>query len=842
MNKNLFNKALPHLVAIFIFLIISVIYCLPVFQGLVVNQHDMLGTRGMAQQSVEFYEKYGHLPLWTNSMYSGMPAFQILIGSKYNIGLGWLHHLFTLYLPYPAGLFFLSCLCFYILSQVLRLKSWIGILGALAYGFASYNAIIMAVGHITKFATMAYAPAVLAGIILLIQRKYILGFAVTLLFSTLFFGQNHVQTVFYYMILILCLGIGFLIKTIQTKDYTHFLKTSALTIISFAIAACSFAVILMPTNEYAKETMRGGRSELAKDVDKENRSEGGLDKDYAFRWSYGKEETLTFILPNYFGSSNNPTEFGENSHVIAALQESRLPQDVANYFYSRMSPYWGSQPNTSGPVYFGAIICMLAIAGLFFIPKKYLCWLIPGTLIPIILAWGSNFAAVNYFLFDNVPFMNKFRAPSMALMVPQLTFALLASLALQHLLYSHLDKAAYLKKLKFAGISFGALLFLLVAVYVGGSFRSEVDSINKQTLTSQLTQMMSQGNALTPQATSQATSITDSLYTALSKDRKEMYGSDLFRLFIYSLLAAFVIWLAYRQKIKPVVAVGLLTALSFIDLISVDTRYLSKDDYVSEDEYLQGFIPTAADLQIKKDTGYYRVVDQTMGNPFDGNARASYFHNSLGGYSPAKLGLYQDLVDHQLSKGNMEVFNMLNAKYFISNDPSTNRPVAQLNPAAYGHAWFVKGIRFVNNADAEMQALDSLPLRDSAVADIREQAKITAPQFDSAATITLIKNMNDEITYQSRSAGNQFAVFSEVYYPYGWKAYVDGNEVPIARVNYLLRGINIPSGDHTIRFEFKPASYQRGMYISLVGGVVSLLILLVCGFLLFRKWRKDRQA
>ncbi len=838
MNKNLLNKALPHLVAFLIFLLISVIYCLPVFQGLVVNQHDMLGTRGMAQQSLEFQEKFGHLPLWTNSMYGGMPAFQILIGSKYNIGVGWFHNLFTCFLPYPAGLFFLSCICFYILSQVLRLKPWIGILGALAYGFASYNAIIMVVGHITKFATMGYAPAVLAGIILLMQRRYILGFALTVLFSTLFFGQNHVQAVFYYMILVLCLGIGFLIKTIQTKDYSHFFKTTALTLVSFAIAACSFAIILLPTKEYAKETMRGGRSELTIGQDKENKSEGGLDKDYAFRWSYGKEETLTFILPNYFGSSNNPSEIGEDSHVIQSLQESQLPQEVVNYFYSRMSPYWGSQPGTSGPVYFGAIICMLVVAGLFFVPKKYLCWLIPGTIIPIILAWGSNFAAVNYFLFDNVPYLNKFRAPSMALMVPQLSFAIIASLALQQFFYGNIDKTVFLKKLKYASISFAALLFILVAVYVGASFKNEADAVNKQTFTSQLTQMMSQGGAPTPQMTNQATSITDSLYASLAKDRKEMFGSDLLRLFIYVILAAFVLWLGYKKKIKPVVAGGLLTALTFIDLISVDNRYLSKDDYVSEDEYLQGFIPTNADLQIKQDTGYFRVVDQSMGNPFDGNARASYFHNSLGGYSPAKLGLYQDLIDHQLSKGNMGVFNMLNAKYFIKNDPATNQPVAQVNPGVFGPAWFVKGVRFVNNADEEMLALDSLPLRDSAVADKREQEKITAPQYDSAASIRFVKNLNDEIVYQTSAASNQFAVFSEIYYPYGWKAFVDGKETPIAKVNYVLRGINVPAGNHTIRFVFEPASYQRGMTISLAGGIISLLILLVCGFLLFRKWRR----
>ena len=625
MNKNLLNKAMPHLVAFLIFLIVSAVYCMPVFQGLVVNQHDMLGTRGMAQQSIEFQEKFGHLPLWTNSMYSGMPAYQILIGSKYNISLAWFHHLFTFFLPYPAGLFFLSCICFYILSQVLRLKPWVGILGSLAYAFASYSAIIMAVGHITKFATMGYAPAVLAGIILLMQRRYIAGFALTLLFTTLFFNQNHVQAVFYFMVLILCLAITFLIKTVQTKDYKHFFKTAALTIVAFAISACSFAVIMLPTNEYAKETMRGGRSELTLDQQKENKSKGGLDKDYAFRWSYGIEETLTFALPNFSGSSNDPSELGENSHVVDALRESGLPQDAINYFYSRMSPYWGSQPSTAGPVYFGAIICLLFIAGLFFVPKKYLCWIIPGTIITMILAWGSNLPAINYFLFDHVPYLNKFRAPSMAMMVPQLTFAIVASLAAQQIFYGNLDKALLLKKLKFAAIGFAALLFILLALYVGSSFKNETDELNKQNITQQLTQMMSQGQAPTAQMNSQASSIATNLINALAKDRQGMYGNDLLRLFLYALLGGLLIWLGSRKKLKPSVAIGLLTAISFIDLITVDNRYLNKSHYVSEDEYLQGFIPTAADLQIKQDTGYYRVVDQTMGNPFDGNRKGILF-------------------------------------------------------------------------------------------------------------------------------------------------------------------------------------------------------------------------
>ncbi|MEO7769166.1 MAG: hypothetical protein ABIS01_17170, partial [Ferruginibacter sp.] len=341
MKNFKFKNILPHVIAVAIFLLIAVVYCLPVFQGMVVYQHDMLGTKGMTQQSIEFYEKYGTYPLWTNSMFGGMPTFQILFGGKYNIGIGWMNNLFTLFLPSPASLFFLSCICFYILTQVLRLKPWIGILGALAYSFASYNAIITMVGHVTKFATMGYAPLVVAGVILLMQRKYIWGFALTLISSTMFFNQNHVQVVYYFMLLFICLGVTFLIRIFQTKDFKHLLIAGTLALIAVAIGACSFAVILLPTTEYAKETMRGARTELKQSDEKENLSEGGLKKDYAFQWSYGKGETFTFILPGYSGGSNDPAEFGENSKVITALQESGLPNEGINYFYRFMSPYWG---------------------------------------------------------------------------------------------------------------------------------------------------------------------------------------------------------------------------------------------------------------------------------------------------------------------------------------------------------------------------------------------------------------------------------------------------------------------------------------------------------------------
>ena len=837
MKNTMFKNALPHASAVLIFLIITVAYCLPVFQGMVVNQHDMLGTRGMTQQSIEFFEKYGSYPLWTNSMFGGMPTFQILIAAKYNIGSLGLHQLFTLFLPSPASLFFLSCICFYILTQVVKLKPWVGIIGSVAYAFASYNAIISMVGHVTKFATMGYAPLVLAGVLLLMQRKYILGFAITLISTTLFFNQNHVQIVYYFMLLFVFLGIAFLIQTLQSKDYKHFFQTAILAIVAVAISACSFAILLLPTKEYADETMRGGKSELTIGVKKENLSKGGLKKDYAFMWSYGKQETFTFILPNYAGSSNDPSEFGENSKIITAFQESGLPNDAVNYFYRYMSPYWGDQPNTAGPVYFGAIICMLFIAGLFFVSRKYLSWLIPATIIGVILAWGSNFSAINYFLFDHLPALNKFRAPSMALVLPQFTFAFIASLALQEIFYGNLESAKLFKKLRYAAISCGAVLVLLMAVYFTTSFSNERTKDTKQAITEQLAQSMSQGKQPTQEMLNQASTISSTLIKALVEDRKGLFGSDLIRLIILLVLGGTIIWLGIKNKINSTLAIIFLTFISFIDLITVSSRYLNKSKFTTPDEYLSVFTPTAADNQIKLDTGYYRVFDQAGGDPFQ-DSRTSYFHNSIGGYSPAKLGLYNDLIEHQLGKGNIEVFNMLNTKYFIVSGPN-NQPVAQINQLANGPAWFVKAIKYVNSADEEMLALDSLHSKDTVVIDKREQQKVTiSPIFDSSASIKLVKNLNDEIIYQSNASTNQFAVFSEIYYPKGWKAYVDDKETPIVKVDYAFRGVNLPAGNHTIKFEFAPSSYTLGNTLNLAAGIISILSLLICGILLWMQRKK----
>lgn len=849
MKHPLWQRFLPHLVAIAIFFIVSCIYCLPSLQGLVVEQHDVQGWKGMAQQSFEFKEKYGHFPLWSNSLFSGMPATQIALESKYNITLAQLHHVFTLFLPQPASLFFLACIGFYILTLSLRLKNWVGIFGSLGYAFASYNAVITAVGHTTKFASMGYMPAVIAGLIILSQRKYLLGFITTLTFSTLIFYQNHIQIVYYTLLVALCLGVAFAIRSYREKDLAHFGKSAGLALVAAILGVLSYAVMLLPTYDYTKETMRGGRSELTIGGDASNKTKGGLDKDYAFNWSYGITETFTVIIPRIFGGSN-PTvvngeqvsEFDDETKVAEVLAErTGMGEEQAQQFAKQMPAYWGPQPNTSGTVYFGAVVAVAFIFGLVFYKGWHKGWILAATLLGIFLAWGKHLAFFNYFLFDYLPLYNKFRAPSMALVIPQLTVPLLAALGLQSLLYAENLKERFEKKFRTALYVIGGLALVMVILYFGLSFQGPNDAAIKQNLSQSMLQQMSQSQQQIPQMEQQANEFGASIVNALKDDRKGLFLSDLIRSLVFMAIGLAIILLAVRKKLQVQYALIGLAVISFIDLIGVDLRYLSKRNYVDEEQFLSSLNATPADLQIKKDTGYYRVFDQTdaANGPFM-SSRASYHHNSVGGYHPAKLALYDDLIKHQLVKGNMQVFNMLNTKYFIGTNPQTGQPMVEQNPGALGPAWLVRSLRFVNTADEEMLALDNFTASDTAIINKKEQSKIPfQPVFDSAASIKLVENINDKIVYQFNAKGNQFAVFSEVYYPRGWKAFIDGKETEIVKVNYLLRGLAIPAGTHTIEFRFKPAAYALGDTISLIVGIISILLVV---FGIYREYRTYKEG
>lgn len=845
MKQFNFKALLPHLIAIVVFLVIAVVYCKPALEGKVLNQHDTQGWKGMAQQSFEVREKTGHFPLWTNSMFSGMPAFQIAMEPNTNVGkvLATFNDVLSLWLPQPVSFFFLACICFYILGLVMGMRPLAAMLGALAYAYASYDPVIISVGHNTKMISMAYAPAVLGGIILLFNRKYITGFAVTAVFASLLIAQSHLQIVYYTLLIAVFLTIAFLVRSFKDGKVMDAVKGSVLALLAGIIGLGSCAVVILPTYDYSKDTMRGGISQLTLDKDKDhstNKTKGGLDKDYALRWSFGKMETFTLMVPGLYGGSN-----GGNEHTSSALTDVGLPEENALGMTNGYS-YWGnmSSPNetTSGPAYIGAVICFLFIIGLFYVKSWHKWWIIAASIMGILLAWGSSFQAFNYFMLDHLPFYGKFRAPSMAMVIPQLCMPLLASLTLNKLIAEENDWAAAWKKIRYGLMATGGVLLLLAAFYFTADYTSKADSGLKDNIKQNVLQQVPPGQQPPPEALAQADETGKNIIKALREDRKKLAGSDLLRSIILIALAAGLVFLFVRRKLNALVlSIGLI-GLTAYDLLGVDTKYLSYSSYQEAEEVAGTFTPTAADQQILKDPDHanFRVFNQSPN--FSQESLTSYHHNSIGGYSPAKLGLYQDLIEHQLFKGNMQVFNMLNTKYFIS-EQGNGQAIAQMNPMAYGNCWLVKGIKYVNSPNEEMLALDSTNLKDTAVVSKEFQHLVAQPlQYDSAAYIKVKERTNDDITYDFKAATPQFAVFSEIYYNRGWDAYIDGKKTDYAKVNYVLRGLYIPAGTHSIEFKFYPQSYYTGRTITIWCTILIYLSILAAIAWYFRKQKDEKTA
>lgn len=837
MNSVFLKKLLPHIIAIVVFVIIAAIYCQPSLQGKVLNQHDIQGWKGMAQQSFEFKEKYGHMPYWTNSMFSGMPAYQTAFETSTKLSINYLHILFTLNLPKPVNYFFLACIMAYFLFIVLKINPWIGIMGGVAYAYSTFDPIIVAVGHDTQMICIAYAPAVLGGLVLIFQKRYLIGTVLLALFAALMLSYSHVQIAYYTLITSLAVGIAFAVHYFRLGESKHVLKTAALALLAGGIALGVNTVGIWPTNEYAKETMRGGRSELSDTTNPSNKSKGGLDKDYAFQYSYGINETLTLLVPGIFGGGSGGSEIKSGDSKFAErMSEVGMPEENALQ-YANAYAYWGGQElGTSGPVYLGAVICFLFIAGMVFL-KNWLKWgLAAACLFGIILSWGKHLEGINYFLFDHLPLYNKFRATTMALVIPQLGFVVVACMTVNDIFFGTWKKEELWKKFRLAGIITLGIFVLLAIMYISFDYSGANDAALKQNFASGLLQQQSQGQQPTPQMQQQAETMASSFIRGLQQDRQSLFGKDLLRSFFFVLLAAASIGLYLKNKLQSALALWAVIILSSIDLLGVGRRYLNNENFVEPSDFESTFIPSQADNQIKADPDkYFRVFDQTAGAPFS-DSRASYHHNSIGGYSPAKLALYQDIIERQLSRGNMNVFNMLNAKYFIVANPETRQPEARLNKDALGNAWFVKGIQFARNADEEMNVLNTLKPKDSAVIDARYKNIFSAqPSFDSTATIKLIENLNDKISYRSSARSNQFAVFSEVYYPFGWDAYIDGKKTAYCRVDYVLRGMPIPAGNHTIEFRFEPRSVILGDKLTSWFTILMYLMLVVALVFEFRK-------
>jgi hypothetical protein len=833
----LLKKALPHIIAIAVFLIVAVVYCRPALEGKVVGQTDVEQWKAMAHQSYEYKEKYGHFPLWTEGAFSGMPGYTIAIDGQTAVSYGWLLKIMKLGLPEPISFFFLACVCFYILMAVLGVNPWIGGMAALAYAYSSYDPVIIVTGHVTKMEAICLAPGVIAGLLLLFRRHYLWGTGLLAFFFAAQIGTQHLQIVYYTVMCMGLLTLFYAIYSIREGKIKEMAIGVALAIVGAGIGYGTSVGATLPLQEYTKETMRGGRTVLSA-ANNNMEGKGGLSKDYAFGWSYGIGETLTLAVPDiYGGGAGAHAEIGDNSKLADKLaQELNVPEDTGLQFANNYA-YWGDQPFTMGTVYIGAVVCFLCLFGLVILKGWPKWWLLATIILGIVLAWGKNFSAFNYFLFDHFPLYNKFRAPSTALFLPQLAAPILMALGLNQLLNSKEEPALLWKKFKMAAYLTGGLLVLLIGFYFTASYQSANDGQLKEKFMQYKLQQLSQARQAGPDAQQQAMGTANGLMKALEQDRQSIAGADLLRTIILIAIAAALLGLYLKKKIKPVILLAALTVLSTYDLLAVSARYLSSDSFMDPADFQSSLNPTPADQQIMSDPDKnFRVVDESSQQPFWESARASNFFNSLGGYSAGKLGLYQDLIDNQLSKGNMQAFDMLNAKYFIQPDQRTGQPVAHLNPGAFGPCWLVKTIHYVKDGNEEMKALDSINVRDTAIVQQQFAARIKfMPVPDSTASIKLVGNLNDKIDYKFSAKSNQFAVFSEIYYDKGWNVYLDGNPVDYLRVDYCLRGMPVPAGDHTIEFRFEPHSYKLGMMLN---AWFSLMIyaLLIAG--LYREYRK----
>jgi hypothetical protein len=808
MNEKL-KKLLPHATAIILFVGLSVAYFSPsVFGDRVLHQNDLDNMSGWGRDLRIYHEKTGEYAFWSNSMFSGMPANYTFMPPQTNI-FSSIGKIFTLNLPGAhAGVLFVYLLGFYIFLISLGCKPLLSIVGAIAYAFASYNLIILAVGHINKGLVMATMAPVLGGIILCYRRKYLLGGLVALIFTGINVVWSHQQISYYLLLLILILAVVYFIYAIREKTVKEFFISSAILLAAAALGIAPAAGTLLSTMDYTKDTMRGG-SELNK-TQTDGKESSGLDIDYAYAWSYGKGETMTLLIPNFNGASSH-YNIGEDSEFYRVLRPTGQAKN-----YAKSAPmYWGGKPFTEGPNYAGAIVCMLFILGLFIVrgPEKW--WLSGGALLSLLLSWGKNFLILNESLFYHLPLYNKFRTPEMALVMAGVTMAALAALALKQIFDNKENRKQYLKPLCIsAGITGGLCLVFAL-------FGSDLMSFSGETEQQQYSQR-------------------PDILAALVSDRKNMLAGDAWRSFLFIALATGALWYYITKKMKTAYLLSIIGALILADLWTVDRRFLGEDDFIPEKRNSTS-VATEADKQILQDKDpNYRVLNLTT-NTFN-ESRTSFFHKSVGGYSPAKLQRYQDIIDHCFSKEiNMNVINMLNTKYVIISGQQGGQQV-QPNPGALGNAWFVSEIKWTDTPSQEIEALKDFNPAQTAIIDRQWQNKLSDPPAlqgqDSTATIRLVDYANPGyLIYESNTSRPSLAVFSEVLYK-TWHAYIDGKKAPVIRVNYILRGLEIPVGTHRIEFKCVDEIFRKSEKISLASSwIIGISILCILLFLM-RKERK----
>ncbi len=802
-----------HFFTITFFVVVALAYFHPVLQGKVILQSDIIQYTGMAKEQNDFRQEYEEEPYWTNAAFGGMPTYQL--GANYPHNYVKKLDRVLRFLPRPADYLFLYFLGFYILLCCMKVDFRLSVLGALAFGFSTYLIIILGVGHNAKAHAIAYLPMILGGILLSFRGKYFWGFVLTALAMALEINANHYQMTYYFMLLVLVLGLAMFIDAIRKRTVFNFLKSVGVLLLAVALGVTTNATSLLATKEYADWSTRGV-SELTVNPDgSPKEATTGLSRDYITEYSYGLAESLNLFVPRLFGGSNNE-DLGTKSKAYAYLTEQGVPRTQALEFASGLPLYWGSQPIVAGPAYVGAILIFLFILALFLVKGRSKWWLLGGVLLSLLLSWGKNFGLLTDFMIDYFPLYSKFRAVSSIQVVLELCIPILGVLGLSALMGGDRTGAEKLRALKFsffitAGL--GVVIFLIKGMF---EFNGLNDALYQRYF-------------------------GDEVLAMIKRDREAVYINDTLRSLVYVLLAATVLWLFLKGTLKKNLSILLLGGLICMDLVGVALRYVDEDDFVSKRTMNQPFQPSMADRQIQNDTSVYRVYD--TGEGLNG-ARTSYFHKSIGGYHAAKPAVIQDLFDFHIYKNNRQILNMLNVKYVIQQNEEGQR-FASVNPEALGNAWFIELLLPVESANEEILSLDSLDLRREAVFDRSDFPLINRFRFevDSTARANLTSYRPNHLTYETRNDHSGVLVFSELYYPHGWNVYIDGEKTSFFRVNYGLRALRVPEGQHRIVFAFEPEVIETGSKISLASSVLLGLIVLGGGIVsVYRRRRKNPQA
>ena len=825
MNKTFLTKFAPHIAAFLLFVVISFMYFSPVMEGKQLIGHDTESWMCMAKETLDYNATHNDVTLWTNSMFGGMPTYQISMTQPYNL-IKYVEDMIHIF-PNTVYNLMLYLIGFYILLLAFKVNPWLAIVGAIAFSFASYNFIIILAGHNSKAITIAYMAPLIGSVFMAFRRKRVLGSLLTAFFLSLAVRANHVQILYYTVFILIFLAVVELIYSIKEKEIAAFLKTSGMLIAAALVAVGMNATSLMTTYDYSKATMRGESNGLT--VDTQN-SQHGLNKDYITQWSYGIDETMTLLIPNFKGGGSGGT-LAPDSETGKKLASLGAP-DVEKILKENQFPlYWGSQPFTSGPVYIGAIICFLFVLGLFLVDKRTKWWLLPMIALTVMLAWGKNFMWLTDIFINYVPMYNKFRTVSMTLVATGFGMTLMAMLALKEVFDEKTDKKQLIRPLMISAAIVGgiSLIFALIPS-LSGDFISQADG--------------------------QYTGNNAFLKETLPLDRAGLLRADAFRSFMFVILSAGVLWLYAKNYLKIKVGYVLIGVLILFDLVPVAKRYLN-DNSFQRPRHLETLItPSKADNFIMQDKSQYRVLDGTT-NIFN-DASPSYFHKNIGGYHAAKLRRYQEMINMHVEKeigrlfatfgrasspaiinntlDSLGVLNMLNMKYLIYNKEAA--PI--INPHANGNAWFVSNIRIAENANEEMKMVGEINTKREIVVDKAFASQLPSRLVtDTTAHIALIKYEPNDLVYKFSSKTDQMAVFSEIYYEKGWNAYINGNKVPYVRANYLLRAMPLKAGNYDIEYKFEPTAYSLGNAIALISSL--LLILSLLGYI-FLQWKKSKKT